>query len=71
MLYFGVSTGDQSNSMKRENAMNTDQKHPLRWLLLAWLGVVYLQRLLDGSSGPRIPLTDVHIPLPALSLIHI
>jgi NarL family two-component system sensor histidine kinase YdfH len=51
--------------MKRENAMNTDQKHPLRWLLLAWLGVVYLQRLLDGSSGPRIPLTDAHIPLPA------
>ncbi len=45
--------------------MNTNQKHPLRWLLLAWLGVVYLQRLLDGSSGPRIPLTDGRIPLPA------
>lgn len=45
--------------------MNTDQKHPLRWLLLAWLGVVYLQRLLEGSSGPRIPLTDAHMPLPA------
>lgn len=45
--------------------MNTDQKHPLRWLLLAWLAVVFLQRLLDGSSGPRIPLTDAHMPLPA------
>ena len=65
MLYFGVSTGDQSNSTKKVNTMNTNQKHPLRWLLLAWLGVVYLQRLLDGSSGPRIPLTDGRIPLPA------
>ena len=31
------------------------QQHPLRWVLLLWVGVMYLQGLLEGNSGPRLP----------------
>lgn len=33
----------------------TSQKHPLRWFLVIWLALVYMQGLLEGGSGPRIP----------------
>jgi NarL family two-component system sensor histidine kinase YdfH len=33
----------------------TLQQHPLRWVLLPWVGVMYLQGLLEGNTGPRLP----------------
>src|SRR5262249_15876200 len=33
----------------------TPQQHPLRWVLLLWVGVVYVKRLLEGNTGPRLP----------------
>jgi len=33
----------------------TPQQHPLRWVLLLWVGVVYVQGLLEGNTGPRLP----------------